>query len=190
MYPARTRRKCTAERRSGGVCESGSDSGSSSGSVRASRGRWGSWSSTSSVEGDRDAGARTHPCTTSSRKSKKKKKQQPSNEVKQSHWKTSLTIVSDRGIHVQRPFRGARLLPRGHQCKLQDFKVSRQTVVAFFLTLYTNFCVLCFSLYRKDQCQSPDPPASSFIPSFAAVAAGVEKNLEKEAHGELLRSLR
>ena len=30
-------------------CESGSDSGSSSGSVRASRGSWGSWSSASSL---------------------------------------------------------------------------------------------------------------------------------------------
>lgn len=107
-YPARARRKCTAERRGGGVCESGSDSGSSSGSVRASRGSWGSWSSTSSVEGDREAGARTHPCTTSSRKSKNS-----SNEVKQKHWQTTLTtaIVFDRGIHVQHHFRRARLLP-------------------------------------------------------------------------------
>lgn len=52
------------------MCESGSDSGSSSGSVRASRGSWGSWSSASSMEGDKDASARTHACTTSSRKSK------------------------------------------------------------------------------------------------------------------------
>lgn len=52
------------------MCESGSDSGSSTGSVRASRGSWGSWSSASSMEGDRDSGARTHACTTSSRKSK------------------------------------------------------------------------------------------------------------------------
>lgn len=67
---ARSRRKCPTERRSGGVCESGSDSGSSTGSVRASRGSWGSWSSASSIEGDRDGGARMHACTTSSRKSK------------------------------------------------------------------------------------------------------------------------
>ncbi|KAM9770093.1 transmembrane protein 131-like isoform 1-T1 [Menidia menidia] len=68
VCPARTRRKCTAERRAGGVCESGSDSGSSSGSVRASRGSWGSWSSASSVEGDKDHSARPHGGTTSSRK--------------------------------------------------------------------------------------------------------------------------
>lgn len=40
--------------------ESGSDSASSSGSVRASRGSWGSWSSTSSVEGERDTVAKHH----------------------------------------------------------------------------------------------------------------------------------
>uniref|UniRef100_A0A7N8WKK0 Transmembrane 131 like n=1 Tax=Mastacembelus armatus TaxID=205130 RepID=A0A7N8WKK0_9TELE len=57
------------ERRGGGACESGSDSGSSSGSVRASRGSWGSWSSASSMEGDKDPSARTLICTTSSRKS-------------------------------------------------------------------------------------------------------------------------
>lgn len=65
----RPRRKCV-ERRV--ACESGSDSGSSSGSVRASRGSWGSWSSASSVEGDKDPDAphhRTHHCTTSARKS-------------------------------------------------------------------------------------------------------------------------
>ncbi|XP_072240894.1 transmembrane protein 131-like [Leuresthes tenuis] len=68
VCPTRTRRKCAAERRAGGVCESGSDSGSSSGSVRASRGSWGSWSSASSAEGDKDHSTRTHGCTTSSRK--------------------------------------------------------------------------------------------------------------------------
>ncbi|TKS68446.1 Transmembrane protein 131-like [Collichthys lucidus] len=68
VCPVRARRKCTTERRGGGVCESGSDSGSSSGSVRASRGSWGSWSSASSMEGDKDPSARTHACTTSSRK--------------------------------------------------------------------------------------------------------------------------
>ncbi|XP_056442409.1 transmembrane protein 131-like isoform X4 [Gadus chalcogrammus] len=55
---SRPRRKTAAERR--GPCESGSDSCSSSGSVRASRGSWGSWSSTSSVEGEKDPGARAH----------------------------------------------------------------------------------------------------------------------------------
>lgn len=55
-----------------------------------------------------------------------------------------------------------------------------------FSTLTPAFCMN--SLYRKDQCQSPDPPASSFIPSFAAVAAGVDKNLDKEAHGKFLPS--
>ncbi|KAF7223490.1 KIAA0922-like protein [Nothobranchius furzeri] len=68
VCPARIRRKVAVERRTGGVCESGSDSGSSSGSVRASRGSWGSWSSASSIEGDKDHGARTHTCSTSSRK--------------------------------------------------------------------------------------------------------------------------
>uniref|UniRef100_G3PX51 Transmembrane 131 like n=1 Tax=Gasterosteus aculeatus aculeatus TaxID=481459 RepID=G3PX51_GASAC len=70
VCPVRPRRKCMTERRGGAVCESGSDSGSSSGSVRASRGSWGSWSSASSVEGDRDPNGRTHACTNSSRKSK------------------------------------------------------------------------------------------------------------------------
>ncbi|KAM6940346.1 transmembrane protein 131-like [Xenentodon cancila] len=68
LCSARSHRKCAAEQRAGGVCESGSDSGSSSGSVRASRGSWGSWSSASSMEGDKDHSARTQACTTSSRK--------------------------------------------------------------------------------------------------------------------------
>lgn len=38
------------------------------------------------------------------------------------------------------------------------------------------------SLYRKDQCQSPDPTAPSFAPSFAAVAAGVDRNMGKDIH--------
>ncbi|XP_049328514.1 transmembrane protein 131-like isoform X4 [Astyanax mexicanus] len=46
----RVRRKVPERRQ----WESGSDSGSSSGSVRASRGSWGSWSSTSSIEGEKD----------------------------------------------------------------------------------------------------------------------------------------
>lgn len=71
MCPNRSRRRCGVERRAGGVSESGSDSGSSSGSVRASRGSWGSWSSASSMEGDKDHSARMHACSTSSRKRKK-----------------------------------------------------------------------------------------------------------------------
>ncbi|XP_076001498.1 transmembrane protein 131-like isoform X2 [Genypterus blacodes] len=132
---ARTRRKCAAERRGGGVCESGSDSGSSSGSVRASRGSWGSWSSASSMEGDKDPNARTHPCTTSSRK------------------RDSMQY----GVY-----------PVERDC---------------YQTMNTNYKALSMnSLYRKDQCQSPDPgPAPSFAPSFAAVAAGVERNTDLTA---------
>ncbi|KAG9344072.1 hypothetical protein JZ751_012552 [Albula glossodonta] len=59
MCPSRQRRK-GSERRP--QWESGSDSGSSSGSARGSRGSSGSWSSASSLEGERDlsAGARHH----------------------------------------------------------------------------------------------------------------------------------
>ncbi|KAM3623863.1 uncharacterized protein V6R79_016428 [Siganus canaliculatus] len=39
------------------------------------------------------------------------------------------------------------------------------------------------SLYRKDQNQSPDPTTPSFTPSFAAVAAGVDRILDKDVHG-------
>lgn len=38
------------------------------------------------------------------------------------------------------------------------------------------------SLYRKDLCQSPDPTASTFAPSFAAVAARVDRNMGKGVH--------
>nr|XP_057922112.1 transmembrane protein 131-like isoform X2 [Doryrhamphus excisus] len=38
------------------------------------------------------------------------------------------------------------------------------------------------SSYHKDQCQSPDPAGSSFAPSFAAVAAGVERSTDLTAH--------
>ncbi|XP_071770565.1 transmembrane protein 131-like [Centroberyx gerrardi] len=129
---ARTRRKCAAERRGGGVCESGSDSGSSSGSVRASRGSWGSWSSASSMEGDKDPNARTHPCTTSSRK------------------RDSMQY----GIY-----------PVERDC---------------YQTMNTNYKAQSMSsLYRKDLCQSPDPPVPSFAPSFAAVAAGgADRNMD------------
>ncbi|XP_018558740.1 transmembrane protein 131-like [Lates calcarifer] len=131
VCPARTRRKCATDRRGGGVCESGSDSGSSSGSVRASRGSWGSWSSASSMEGDKDPGARTHACTTSSRK------------------RDSMQY----GVY-----------PVERDC---------------YQTMNTNYKALSMnSLYRKDLCQSPDPTASSFAPSFAAVAAGVDRNMD------------
>ncbi|XP_031718899.1 transmembrane protein 131-like isoform X3 [Anarrhichthys ocellatus] len=131
VCPVRTRRKCATERRGGGVCESGSDSGSSSGSVRASRGSWGSWSSASSIEGDKDPNARTHGCTTSSRK------------------RDSMQY----GVY-----------PVERDC---------------YHTVNTNYKALSMnSLYRKDTCQSPDPTASSFAPSFAAVAAGVERNMD------------
>ncbi|XP_068445189.1 transmembrane protein 131-like isoform X1 [Clinocottus analis] len=131
VCPVRTRRKCPTERRGGGVCESGSDSGSSSGSVRASRGSWGSWSSASSVEGDKDPNARTHACTTSSRK----------------------RDCMQYGVY-----------PAERDC---------------YQTVNTNYKALSMnSLYRKDMSQSPDPTASSFAPSFAAVAAGVERNMD------------
>ncbi|XP_029114931.1 transmembrane protein 131-like [Scleropages formosus] len=64
VCPTRPRRKVTERRPQ---WESGSDSGSSSGSVRASRGSWGSWSSASSVEGDKDASGRQH-CNATARK--------------------------------------------------------------------------------------------------------------------------
>lgn len=34
------------------------------------------------------------------------------------------------------------------------------------------------ALYAKDLCQSPEPPVPSFNPSFAAVAAGVDRNMD------------
>ncbi|XP_019717948.1 transmembrane protein 131-like isoform X2 [Hippocampus comes] len=124
--PARSRRKCVAERR---ACESGSDSGSSSGSVRASRGSWGSWSSTSSVEGDKEA---RHACATSSRKR---------DPMQYS------TYTTERDAYQ----------PANANCKP-------------------------LNAYRKDQCQSPDPAVSSFAPTFAAVAAGVERNTDLTGH--------
>ncbi|XP_041640880.1 transmembrane protein 131-like isoform X2 [Cheilinus undulatus] len=131
VCPARTRRKCATERRSGGVCESGSDSGSSSGSVRASRGSWGSWSSASSMEGDKDPSARTHACTTSSRK------------------RESMQY----GVY-----------PVERDC---------------YQNMNTNYKALSMnSLYRKEVCQSPESTAPSFTPSFAAVAAGVDRNTD------------
>ncbi|XP_070834113.1 transmembrane protein 131-like isoform X1 [Chaetodon trifascialis] len=134
VCPTRARRKCATERRGGGVCESGSDSGSSSGSVRASRGSWGSWSSASSMEGDKDPGARTHACTTSSRK------------------RDSMQY----GVY-----------PVERDC---------------YQTMNNHKALSMNSLYRKDQCQSPDLTASSFAPSFAAVAAGVDRNMDKDIH--------
>lgn len=38
------------------------------------------------------------------------------------------------------------------------------------------------SLYHKDMCQSPDSTAPNFAPSFAAVAAGVDRSLGKARH--------
>ncbi|CAJ1052600.1 transmembrane protein 131-like isoform X2 [Xyrichtys novacula] len=131
VCPIRTRRKCPTERRSAGVCESGSDSGSSSGSVRASRGSWGSWSSASSIEGDKDPSARTHACTTSSRKRES----------------------TQYGVY-----------PAEQDCY--------QNMKANYKAHSMNI------LYCKEVCQSPDPTAPSFAPSFAAVAAGVDRNTD------------
>lgn len=96
-----------------------------------------------------------------------------------------------RGIRVRPHGRGARLLPRRHERKLQDFKVSGETLACLFSIFFSDpsrpTCVFSWSSsYRKDQCQSPDPPASSFIPSFAAVAAGVDKNPDKDVHSKSL----
>ncbi|KAJ8281133.1 hypothetical protein GJAV_G00063930 [Gymnothorax javanicus] len=130
VCPSRSRRK-GAERRP--RWESGSDSGSSSGSVRASRGSWGSWSSASSLEGEKDpssAGARHH-CTGPAR---------PRDNIPYS-------------VH-----------PAERDCY--------QALNCSYRTQSTH------TLYRKDP-GAPDPaPASSFTPSFAAVAAGVERNMD------------
>ncbi|XP_026215381.1 transmembrane protein 131-like isoform X2 [Anabas testudineus] len=130
VCPARPRRKCATERRGGGVCESGSDSGSSSGSVRASRGSWGSWSSASSMEGDKDPSARIHACTTSTRKRDS----------------TQYSYPVERDCY---------------QAMNTNYKAQSMN-----------------SLYRKDLCQSPDSTAPNFAPSFAAVAAGVDRNMD------------
>lgn len=130
VCPTRSRRRGPTEHR-GGMCESGSDSGSSSGSVRASRGSWGSWSSASSIEGDKDHSGRAH-CPTSTRK----------RESMQYSTYTS-----------------------GRECyqNMNTKAVSMNT------------------LYRKDLCQNPEPPVPSFNPSFAAVAAGVDRNMDLSA---------
>ncbi|XP_017264107.1 transmembrane protein 131-like isoform X2 [Kryptolebias marmoratus] len=128
--PTRSRRKVAAERRAGGVCESSSDSGSSSGSVRASRGSWGSWSSASSMEGDKEHSARTHTSSTSSRKR------------------------DSMQFSVYPP-------ERDYQTMNNNYKASS-----------TN------SLYSEEMCQSPDPKPSSFVPSFANVAAGMDRNMD------------
>ncbi|XP_055014133.1 transmembrane protein 131-like isoform X3 [Boleophthalmus pectinirostris] len=127
VCPSRSRRRGLSDRRTG-PCESGSDSGSSSGSVRASRGSWGSWSSASSMEGDKEQSGRAHICPTAA------KKREPMQYS---------TYPSDRD--------------------------------------YQNMNTKAFSmntLYVKDLCQSPEPPVPSFNPSFAAVAAGVDRNME------------
>ncbi|XP_032419461.1 transmembrane protein 131-like isoform X2 [Xiphophorus hellerii] len=125
VCPSRSRRRCGAiERRAGGLSESGSDSGSSSGSVRASRGSWGSWSSASSMEGDKDHGARTHACTTSYRK--------------------------------------------------RDLMQNYPTETDCYQSMNNNY--KASSLYNKEMCQSSDPAPSSFVPSFADVAARIDRN--------------
>uniref|UniRef100_A0A3P9M970 Transmembrane 131 like n=1 Tax=Oryzias latipes TaxID=8090 RepID=A0A3P9M970_ORYLA len=144
VCPARTHRKCQAQRRADGVCESGSDSGSSTGSSRTSRGSWGSWSSASSIEGDKEHSARGQTCSTSSRKRDSMQYNSYSQE--------------------------------------RDY----QTVNANYKTLSMN------SLYHNDACQSPETPAPSFMPSFAAVAAGMDKNMEQSGQyppGESLSAL-
>ncbi|XP_070302408.1 transmembrane protein 131-like isoform X6 [Salvelinus sp. IW2-2015] len=134
----RPRRKC-AERRV--ACESGSDSGSSSGSVRASRGSWGSWSSASSIEGDKDPSAphhRTHHCTTSARK------------------RDSMQY----GVY-----------PAERDCY--------QTMNSTYKAQSMN------NLYRKEPCQSPTEPAPvppSFAPSFASVAARMDRTMDVAGH--------
>ncbi|XP_037545643.1 transmembrane protein 131-like [Nematolebias whitei] len=131
VCPARSRRKVTSDRRAGGVCESSSDSGSSSGSVRASRGSWGSWSSASSMEGDKEHSARTHTGSTSSRKRDS----------------MQFTVYpSERDCY---------------QTMNNNYKVSS-----------TN------SVYNEEMCQSSDPTPSSFVPSFADVAAGMDRNMD------------
>ncbi|XP_072320165.1 transmembrane protein 131-like isoform X2 [Eucyclogobius newberryi] len=127
VCPGRSRRRGPCERRTG-PCESGSDSGSSSGSVRASRGSWGSWSSASSIEGDKDPSGRAHSGPTSA---SKRESMQYS------------TYPSEREYQ---------------NCSTR--------------ALSTN------TLYIKELCQSPEPPVPSFNPSFAAVAAGVDRNME------------
>ncbi|CAL1601009.1 unnamed protein product [Knipowitschia caucasica] len=127
VCPSRSRRRGPSDRRTG-PCESGSESGSSSGSVRASRGSWGSWSSASSMEGDKDPSGRVHTCPTSATK---KESMQYS------------TYPSDREY---------------------------QTMNAKAFSTNT--------LYVKDMCQSSEPPVPSFNPSFAAVTAGVDRNME------------
>ncbi|XP_015232839.1 PREDICTED: transmembrane protein 131-like [Cyprinodon variegatus] len=130
VCPSRSRRRCGAERRTGGVSESGSDSGSSSGGVRASRGSWGSWSSASSMEGDKDHSARTQACATSSRKRDS----------------TQYSVYpTDRDCY---------------QTINNNNKASSSNI-----------------LYSKDTCQSPDPAPSNFVPSFADVAAGMDRNM-------------
>ncbi|MBN3295472.1 T131L protein, partial [Amia calva] len=123
---ARARRR-GPERRP--LWESGSDSGSSSGSVPASRGSWGSWSSASSLEGEREQqGTYTYTTTPPKRR-----------EAQHS------------------------ACPSERDCCQTDFSSLRTPSQ--------------YSLYRKEPCQSPLPPAAPcFTPSFADVAAGLERN--------------
>ncbi|KAG7276808.1 hypothetical protein CRUP_008758 [Coryphaenoides rupestris] len=143
---------CAAERRGGGGAssggvvvggagESGSDSCSSSGSVRASRGSWGSWSSASSVEGEKDPGTRTH--------------QHHQHQQLQQHPTTSARTRDSIQYNTY---------PTERDCY--------QNVNTAYKAQSMN------SLYCKDQCQSSQAPGPSFGPSFASVAAGVERNMD------------
>lgn len=70
--------------------------------------------------------------------------------------------VFDRGIHVQRHFRRARLLPWRHECNLQDFKVSCKTLL-FLTTAHWFLCVpwtVC-TTKTSAKAQIPPPPVSS-----------------------------
>nr|XP_015200139.1 PREDICTED: transmembrane protein 131-like isoform X3 [Lepisosteus oculatus] len=127
---ANPRRKCQERRL---LWESGSDSGSSSGSVRASRGSWGSWSSASSLEGEKDHnGAKVH-CPAST----KKMDLQPS------------VYMAERDCC---------------QTLNSNFRTERYEDV--------------HNLYPKELCQTPDSLlAPNFNPTFADVAAGVERNM-------------
>ncbi|XP_030643763.1 transmembrane protein 131-like [Chanos chanos] len=125
----RPRRKCMERRPQ---WESGSDSGSSSGSVRASRGSWGSWSSASSVEGEKDANAnaRLH-CNSATRK-------------------------RDPGVQYS------------------SYPTERESYHNVNCTYNTQS-----SLYLREPCQTPEStPLPSYMPSFADVAAGMERNMD------------
>ncbi|KAI4901851.1 hypothetical protein NFI96_034598, partial [Prochilodus magdalenae] len=105
--------------------ESGSDSGSSTGSMRASRGSWSSWSSASSMEGEKDA-SRAH-CNNSRKRE---------------------TVQYS-------------MYPTDRECY--------PSTNCTFKTQSMN------NLYVKEMCQSPETLAHSQTPSFADVAAGLDR---------------